>query len=72
MALLQNKLCHFYGHQKICQQAKFELSRWTLALSAPIFLFRSLNKVCKKVARETLDENLIIKYMHICIIGFFS
>ena len=45
MALLQNKPCHFYGCQKICLQAKFELSRWTLALSGPNFLFQSLNKL---------------------------
>ena len=45
MALLQNKPCHFYGRQKICVQTKFELSRWTLALSGSNFSFRSLNKL---------------------------
>ena len=43
MALLQNKPCHFYGHQKICQQTKFELSRWTLAPSESNFPFQPLN-----------------------------
>ena len=45
MVLLQNKPCHFNGRQKICLQTKFELSRWTLALTKPIFLFQSLNKL---------------------------
>ena len=45
MALLQNKSCHFFGLAKICLHTKFELSRWTVALSGPIFAFRSLNKL---------------------------
>ena len=45
MALLQNKPCQFYGHQKICLQTKFELSKLILALSGPNFLFRPLNKL---------------------------
>ena len=45
MALLQNKPCHFDFREKLCLQTKFELSRWTLALTKPIFSFRSLNKL---------------------------
>ena len=45
MALLQNKPCQFYGHQKIYVQTKFELSKLILALSGPNFLFRPLNKL---------------------------
>ena len=45
MALLQNKSCHFFGLAKICLHTKFELSMWTVALSGPIFAFRSLNKL---------------------------
>ena len=45
MALLQNKPCQFYGHQKIYLQTKFELSKLILALSGPNFLFRPLNKL---------------------------
>ena len=54
MALLQNKPCHFYGRQKICLQAKFELSRWTLAPLVPIFSFRSLNKLGPLVAYQKI------------------
>ena len=50
MALLQNKSCHFFGLAKICLHTKFELSRWTVALSGPIFAFRSLNKLGPLVA----------------------
>ena len=35
----------FFLMSKKCQQTKFELSKWTLTLSVPIFLFRSLNKL---------------------------
>ena len=50
MALLQNKPSQFSGHEKICLQTKFELSRWTLAPKKPYFLFRSLNKLGPLVA----------------------
>ena len=42
MVLLQNKPCQFYGRQKICLQTKFELSRWTLAPSGPVFASKCL------------------------------
>ena len=35
---------------KICLQTKFELSKWTLALSGPVFAFWSLNKVPQQMA----------------------
>ena len=50
MAPSKYKQCHFYGLQKICLQTKFELSKWTLALSGPVFAFRSLNKVPQQMA----------------------
>ena len=49
MAPYRNKPCQFYGLQKICLQTKFELSKWTLALSGPVFVFRSLNKVLQQI-----------------------
>ena len=50
MALVQNKPSHFNGHEKICQQNKFELSKWTIAPLRSNFPFPSVNKLGPLVA----------------------